>query len=147
MAVDSQRRALLLHVTGLDGQEIYYTLMGNEENKDYEATIKVLDDSFISKNVSFENRFSHKLYRRAMKPLTNLCAGSSSKRPVVSLARKNEDDYIRDQLIDKCFSNQLRRKFQENGGLVKLNDLLVIARAQEAVDRQLRALGSNMNIN
>ena len=45
-----------------------------------------------------------------------------------------EDEYIRDQLIDKCYSEKLRRKFFEKDGSVTLNDLLITARAQEAVD-------------
>ena len=43
-----------------------------------------------------------------------------------------EDEYIRDQLIDRCFSQKLRRKFLERDGSVSLSDLLKIARAQEA---------------
>ena len=49
----------------------------------------------------------------------------------------NEGDYIRDQVIDKCYSSKLRRKFLEKEGALTLDDLLRIARSQEAVDRQL----------
>ena len=44
---------------------------------------------------------------------------------------EREDGYIRDQLIDKCYSAKLRRKFLEKDGSVTLNDLLKTARAQE----------------
>ena len=50
----------------------------------------------------------------------------------------NEDDYIRDQLIDKCYSSHLCWKFLEKEGTVSLDDLLRVARSQEAVDRQLK---------
>ena len=50
----------------------------------------------------------------------------------------NEDNYIRDQLIDKCYSSRLCRKFLEKGGTVTLDDLLQVAKSQEAVDRQLK---------
>ena len=56
-----------------------------------------------------------------------------------------EDEYIRDQLIDKCYSEKLRRKFFEKDGSVTLNDLLITARAQEAVDLQMVAMGENAN--
>ena len=46
-----------------------------------------------------------------------------------------EDDCIHDQLIDKCHSNNLQQKFLEKTGLVKLEDLLVLAGAREAVGR------------
>ena len=43
VTVDAQRRAVLLHVAGLDVQEIYYMLVSDEEEKDYNATMQVLD--------------------------------------------------------------------------------------------------------
>ena len=49
----------------------------------------------------------------------------------------NEGDYIRDQVIDKCYLSKLRRKFLEKEGALTLDDLLRIVRSQEAVDRQL----------
>ena len=52
----------------------------------------------------------------------------------------NEDDYIRDQLIDKCYSSHMCRKFLEKEETVKLNDLLKIARTQEAVNRQMKVM-------
>lgn len=51
---------------------------------------------------------------------------------------ENENDYIGDQVIDKCYSSKLRRKFLEKEGALTLDDLLRIARSQEAVDRQLK---------
>ena len=55
------------------------------------------------------------------------------------------DEYIRDQLIDTCHSAKLRRKFLEEDGSVTLNDLLITARALEAVDLQMVAIGRNAN--
>ena len=39
----------------------------------------------------------------------------------------------------------MRRKFLEKDGSVTLNDLLITARAQEAVDLQMVAMGGNAN--
>ena len=50
-----------------------------------------------------------------------------------------------DQLIDKCYSAKLRRKFLEKDGSVTLHDLLKTARAQEAVDLQMVSMGGNAN--
>ena len=41
-----------------------------------------------------------------------------------------------DQLIDKCYSAKFSQKFLEKDGSITLNDLLITARAQEAVDLQ-----------
>ena len=56
-----------------------------------------------------------------------------------------EDDYIRDQVIDKCYSSHLRRRFLEQEGSVTLDCLLKIARAQEAVSGQLKEMEQNSN--
>ena len=42
-----------------------------------------------------------------------------------------------------AIQQRLRRKFLEKQGSVTLNDLLVIARAQEAVDLQMETMGGN----
>ena len=51
---------------------------------------------------------------------------------------ENANDYILDQVIDKCSSSNLRRKFLEKEGALTLDNLLRIARSQEAVDRSLQ---------
>ena len=51
---DAQKRALFLHVMGMDVQEIYFTLAADAESATFEATVKVLDDYFVPKaNVPF----------------------------------------------------------------------------------------------
>ena len=44
---------------------------------------------------------------------------------------ENKNNYICDQVIDKCYSSKLRRKFLEKEGALTLDDLLGIARSQE----------------
>ena len=51
---DAKKRAVFLHVAGMDVQEIYFTLAG-EHASCFAATVKVLDDYFAPKtNVPFE---------------------------------------------------------------------------------------------
>ena len=50
-----------------------------------------------------------------------------------------------DQLIDKCYSVKLSPKFLEKDGSVTLNDLLITARAQKAVDLQMVTMEGNTN--
>ena len=53
-----QKRALFLHVAGMDVQEIYFTPAADAESATFEATVKVLDDYFVPKaNVPFERHF------------------------------------------------------------------------------------------
>ena len=52
---DAQKRALFLHAAGVDVQEIYFTLVGEDEITTFEDTMKELDDYFVPKaNVPFE---------------------------------------------------------------------------------------------
>jgi len=54
---DAEKRALFFHVSGMDVQEIYFTLAADAESATFEATVKGLDDYFVLKaNVPFERR-------------------------------------------------------------------------------------------
>ena len=55
VTADAQKRALLLHTAGLEVQEIYFTLAGEDSEQDYPETLQVLNDHFIPKaNAPFE---------------------------------------------------------------------------------------------
>ena len=56
----------------------------------------------------------------------------------------NVDEAIRDQLIEKCLDPKLRRKFLERTNAT-LKDLQDIARAYEAVEQQMKAMGEAVN--
>ena len=88
---DAQTRALLLHVAGMDVQEIYFTLT---------VDVKVLDDYIVPKaKVPFEGHLF---------PQTVLESGETVDQFVCRLRQRtincefgeNENDYIRDQVID-----------------------------------------------
>ena len=70
-------------------------------------------------------------------------ADFANARLAVISGGDNEDDYIRDQVIDKCHSSVIPRKFLEKEGAVSLHDLLRIARSQQAVDCQMKVMGTN----
>ena len=54
---DKQKRALLLHATGVDVQ-IYFTMVSEEEIFSFNTTMKALDDCFVPKStVPFERHF------------------------------------------------------------------------------------------
>ena len=134
---DAQKRALLLHVAGMDVQEIYFTLAGEGEGTDFEATLKVLDDYFVPKaNIPFERHLFRQISQENGETVDQFVCRLRQRAATCEFGA-NEGDYIRDQLIDRCYSSHLRRKFLEKEGTVTLDDLLRIARSQEAVDRFL----------
>lgn len=140
---DSQKRGLLLHTAGLEVQEVFFTLVSDGEEKDYAATLKVLDDYFIPKaNVPFERHVFRQIGQSSEETVDQFVCRLRQRAASCDFGER-EDEYIRDQLIDKCYSAKLRRKFLEKQGSVTLNDLLVIARAQEAVDLQMETMGGN----
>ena len=76
-----------------------------------------------------------------------MCVGFDRQRTISCEFGAGEDDYISDQVIDKCYSNHLRRKFLEKERALTLDDLLGIARSQEAVDRQLKQFSADQKNN
>ena len=140
---NAQKRALFLHVAGMDVQEIYFTLAVDAESATFEATVKVLDDYFIPKsNVPFERHLFRQIVQEGGETVDQFVC-RLRQRAINCEFGENENDYIRDQVIDKCCSSKLRRKFLEKEGALTLDDLLRIARSQEAVDRQLKQYGTD----
>ena len=126
-------------------QDVYFTLVPGGEDKDYPATLKVLDDYFIPKaNVPFERHLFRQITQSSEETVGQFVCRLRQRAASCDFGER-EDEYIRDQLIDKCYSAKLRRKFLEKDGSVTLNDLLKTARAQEAVDLQMVAMGGNAN--
>ena len=105
--------------------------------------MKVLEDYFIPKaNVPFEIHLFRQIAQEMGETVDQLVCRLRQRAASCDFG-DNEDDYIRDKVIDKCHSSVIRRKFLEKGGAVSLDDLLRIARSQEAVDRQMKVMGTN----
>ena len=105
--------------------------------------MKVLHDYFIPKaNVPFEIHLFRQIAQEMGETVDELVCRLRQRAASCDFG-DNEDDYIRDQVIDKCHSSVIRREFLEKGGAVSLDDLLRIARSQEAVDRQMKVMGTN----
>ena len=136
MSDDRQKQALLLHMAGMDVQEIYNLLVGENE-KSYDKNLHILDANFIPICIT---PFERHLFRQVTQN-----EGETGDSFVCRLHRRaaicdfgdHTDDYIRDQIIDKCSSAHLRRKFLERKDL-NPNSLLETARAHEAVERQAK---------
>ena len=140
---EKQKTALLLHTAGPAVQEIFYTLVGEEEDKTYKDTVKVLDDYFTPQtNIPFERHVFRQLSQSSTETVDQYVCRLRQRSATCDFGTK-EEEHIRDQLIDKCHSSKLRRKFLELDGTVTLQQLLKVARAQEAVDRQMEVMGDD----
>ncbi|XP_070550464.1 uncharacterized protein [Ptychodera flava] len=140
VTAEAQKRALLLHTAGLEVQEIYFTLVGEDSEKNYEDTLQVLNNHFVPKaNIPFERHMFRQIAQTSDETVDQFVCRLRQRASTCDFAEK-EDEHIRDQLIDKCYSPHIRRKFLEKQN-AKLSDLLVIAHAQEAVDLQMQSMG------
>ncbi|XP_053406612.1 uncharacterized protein K02A2.6-like [Mercenaria mercenaria] len=126
----TQKRALLLHLAGPETQEIFGTLTETGEDKDYDKAVEKLTDYFKpKKNIAYERH----IFRCEIQRESETVEQFSTRLKHLALTCEYgdiKDDMIRDQIVDKCRSHELRRKFLTVEDL-KLPKLLDIARAYE----------------
>ncbi|XP_053376976.1 uncharacterized protein K02A2.6-like [Mercenaria mercenaria] len=126
----TQKRALLLHLAGPETQEIFGTLTETGEDKDYDKAVEKLTDYFKpKKNIAYERH----IFRCEIQRESETVEQFSTRLKHLALTCEYgdiKDDMIRDQIVDKCQSHELRRKFLTVEDL-KLPKLLDIARAYE----------------
>ena len=135
---DTQKVALLLHTGGLDLQELYYTLVPEEEPQTLEECLTVLDNYFVPKvNVPFERHLFRQMEQSPGEKVDQFVC--RLRQRALTCSFDHVDETIRDQLIEKCENPKLRRKFLEKANAT-LKDLQDIARAHEAVDVQMKSL-------
>ena len=110
---DLQKRSLLLHVAGMEAQEVYFTLVGEDTIATFQDTLKVMDDYLIPKaNVPFERH----LFRQIAQENSEIVDQFVCRLPQCLVScdfGEQEDDYNRDQVMDKCCSSHMRRNFLE----------------------------------
>ncbi|XP_015765541.1 PREDICTED: uncharacterized protein LOC107344406 [Acropora digitifera] len=140
---DQQRVALLLHTGGAEVQELNFTLVDEEEEKSFEACVRVLDEHFVPKaNLPFERHQFRQMSQLNSEKIDQFVSRLRQKATTCEFA--NLDEAIRDQLIEKCFDPKLRRKFLQRTNAT-LKDLQDVARAYEAVEQQMKAMGESVN--
>ena len=138
-----QKRALLLHVVGPEIQEIFSTLP--EPLDTLELVLTVLE-TYFSPQVNI--RYERVLFRQIKQE-----SGETTDSYVTRLRKLAEtcefhdaDDAILDQVIEKCYSSELRRKALQEKNLT-LDKLLQLARAMEAANRQANIIEGNGSSN
>ena len=109
---DNQRVALLLHTGGAELQELYFTLVDEQEEKPFEACVRVLDEHFApNANLPFERHQFRQMSQLNSEKVDQFVSRLRQKASTCEFA--NVDEGIRDQLIEKCFDPKLRRNWNE----------------------------------
>ena len=118
--INIQKHGLFLHTASLEVQDVYFTLATDGEDRDYPTTPKVLDDYFIPKaNVPFKRQLFCQITQSSKETIDQFVCQLRQHTASCDFGEQ-EDEYIRDQLIDKCYSVKLRQKFLEKDGSAAL---------------------------
>ncbi|XP_053607193.1 uncharacterized protein K02A2.6-like [Plodia interpunctella] len=138
---ERKKKAALLHFGGLDLQEIFYNLPGadvepSEGTDVFKIAISKLDAYFAPKQCT--------LYERHVFRLIQQEPTEKFEKFVLRLRQqadkcefKNKEEHIVDQVIEKCFSNELRRKILKIGDEMTLDRAINEANALETVNKQM----------
>ena len=136
----SQKKALLLHCGGPQMQDVYFTFpparQPGQGETVYTVPIEQLDQYFTPQvNVPYERHTFRMMTQLPTESVDQFVTRLREKADCCEFG-ETTDENIRDQVIEKCLSNRLRRKLLETGRNLTLYDLQTIARAMEASDRQ-----------
>lgn len=129
----TQRRALLLRSAGEAVQEIFETLPDTSEAKDFEKAMKAFNDYFIPKvNSTYQNHLFRSMEQEDGEAVAQFV---TRLRHVVKDCDYGDqaDNQIRDQVVQRCKSHELRTKILEKGEHLTLELLLSTAANQERV--------------
>ena len=142
----TQKRALLLHCAGMDVQDIFDTLPNNGEDNDYDKAIEVLDTYFNpATNVPYERHMFRRMMQEENETIDQFVTRLKQKSVSCDYGEAC-DEFIRDQVIDKCRSVALRRKLLEKGQALTLKQLQEISRAHEASYFQANKINDDVGI-
>ena len=142
-----QRRALLLHSAGEAVQEIFETLTDTGEAKYYEKAVKALNDYFIPKvNSTYENHLFRSMEQHDGETVAQFV---TRLRQVVKDCDYGDqaENQIRDQVVQRCKSHELRKKLLEKGEKLTSELLLSTAVNHERVQSQLENMEGKKDVN
>ena len=114
-----QRKALLLHSAGEMVQDIYFTLVETAPGEDetvFDVSCKLLNEHFKPKtNVAFERSVFISMEQKETETVGQFITRLRQK--VVHCNFVDMNEMIRNQVVEKCRSQRLRRKLLERGDI------------------------------
>ena len=131
-----------MHCAGEQVQEIFETLADTGTAAEYEKTMNALNAYFIPKvNSTYQNHLFRSMEQREGETVAQFV---TRLRQVVKDCDYGDqaDNQIRDQVVQRCTSHDLRRKLLEKGDTLTLEVLLKTAASFEAVQAQLESMKS-----
>ena len=126
---DGRRKALLLHLVGLQTQEIFETL-GVAEDATYQQSLDAFDGHFdMQRNVSFERSVFHNAKQKENESIEQYV---TRLRRLAQYCEYNDivEEQIRDQVVATCTSSTLRKRLLVEARLT-LQRVRELGRAEE----------------
>ena len=143
---EGQKVALLLHSGGIELQEIYYTLVSEDQDTSFNDCVAVLDNYFTPKvNVPFERHVFRQMQKMEGGTIDQFVCRLRQK--AISCEFPSVNEAIRDQIIEKCRDPKLRRKFLEKSSEATLTVLQETAGVHEAVNTQMQSMERPEQVN
>lgn len=142
----ARKKGLLLHCAGPEVQELFETLQdpgpaaeGEDVADEFQKALRTLDAHFSAQiNEPYERHVFRNLKQEEGETVDQFI--TRLRRQAENCNWDNADEPIRDQVIDKCKSAELRRKLLLKGTHLTLGKVQEIARSFEAVEIQLKAM-------
>ena len=138
-----QKRQLLLHSAGPDTQDIFFTF--NPEPQTYEETKAALNNYFRpAVNIPYQRHVFRQAKQQESENVTQYATRLRQLAKTCNFGEQ-EEDFIRDQIIDKCNSTQLRTKLLAEKNL-SLSKCLELAQAKELSEKQSSSIASTEKV-
>lgn len=142
------KKTMLLYMAGTQVQEIFDTLPAEEpkDNEDkFTVAVRVLSNHFVKKrNVTFERHIFRGLQQGPTEKIEQFVLRLRQQAQKCNFD-KQADDNIKDQLIEKCLSAELKTKILDKGDDLSLTEAVQLAATFESVLEQLSAMKSAGN--
>ena len=112
-----QKKALLLHTAGLNVQDIHFTLTEEGGSDSYQKAKVTLNKYFKPQaNVPYERLCFRETSQLANETVEQFVTRLRQKAQTCEFGdAATVDEQIRDQVISKCLSHELRRKLLQKG--------------------------------
>lgn len=149
IADTEMKKAMLLYTAGTQVQDVYEALPEEEPieaEDEFDVMVRVLTTHFVKKrNVTFERHVFRGLQQGPTEKIEQFVL--RLRRQALKCNFSNQlDDNIKDQLIEKCLSAELKTKILDRGDDLLLADAVRLAVTHETIQEQLSAMKPKGNV-
>ena len=114
----ARKRAVLLHLAGPEVQDIFLTFTDTGDTYDMAMT-KLTKYFALKKNIPFERHLFRKTAQESEEPIESFITRLQTLAKSCNF--ENLEEAIRDQIVKKCSSGKLRRRFLREPDLTLAN--------------------------